>query len=420
MIQAHFVDRLIESALFRTVAPPSIQDIEQAAHDALREHQALVRTRADELRRAEQAAAEAERAYVQIEQDQPYMRRRFAERLEHSLQDLENIQFSHRMSPLIPPLSFADEELAELFTLLSDLPALWRHPNIGPERRKTLVRRIITVIRVTPSPTAWALEIEWAGGARTYMSLATHLGLQEEVKRAHSEGLAASEVLARLNEHAMVRRAGNRAGSPYTEGAIRWLIREKGFQQPFDQKAYPYIRTRLEQGATFRAIAAELNDQDTPHYLGRWTPVRIRGVARLLYKGPLGAAESLRPFPLKERVLALHGSGLVPRQIAAVLREEGALTRRRRPIALIAIHHILRRHGYRSRAATDKHRLAQVITELGPGATAHAIAQRASDLGLRTRYGNAWPEAEIRRKLNGLRRAQRAQDAEQSNLSGFY
>jgi DNA invertase Pin-like site-specific DNA recombinase len=413
MIQAHFVDRLIESVLLRTVAPPSIQDIEQAAHNALREHQALVRTRADELRRAEQAAAEAERAYVQIEHDQPYVKRRLAERLEEALRDLETIHLSHRMNPLVPPLSLNQVELAELSRLLCDLPALWRHQNISPERRKTLVRRVVTVIWVTPSPTAWALEIEWTGGAKTNHHLATHHGLQDEVKRAHSEGLAASEVIGRLNEKGIVRRAGNKAGLPYTEPAIRWLIREKGFQQPFNQAAHPYIRMRLGQGATFCAMAAELNSHGIPHYLGRWTSVRIRGVVRLLYQGPIGQVESFPRFPLQERVLALHDGGLVPHQIVSALRKEGALTRKRRPVTLIAIHHILRRHGHRSRAAIDKHRLNELIKELGPGATARAIAQRAGELGLRTRYGNPWPEAEIRRKLSGRVRRAKKQRGEQ-------
>jgi len=78
MIRASRLDELVEAEVLRALAELSVEAIQLAAREALREHEALVRAQEDEVRRARQAVAEAERAYAPAPATQPHFKERMA------------------------------------------------------------------------------------------------------------------------------------------------------------------------------------------------------------------------------------------------------------------------------------------------------------------------------------------------------
>jgi len=103
MTRSRRIDMVIEGEVLNTLVPPSLDILRNAMREALPEHQAVVRAREDELRRAEHAVAEAERTYDQTSSDHTLLGQRLAGRLEDALRKLTAVRDHHRLHPLIPP-----------------------------------------------------------------------------------------------------------------------------------------------------------------------------------------------------------------------------------------------------------------------------------------------------------------------------
>ena len=226
-VRARFVDKLVESEILKTLNPPSVGAIEEAANATLREYRLQQRAREDELRRAEQAADEAERALVQTDIRQIHVRKRFSDLLESALRRLGEVRAAQLLRPLHPPLTLDNAELEELRKLLESLPTLWHHPHVSPEQRKAVVRRLIKAVHATPATNTWTIEIEWVGGVRTNLELLTVHGVLAEMTRVHADGLTVSEMVEHLNRKGIVRMIGRAAGTPYTEKRLRKWIQER-------------------------------------------------------------------------------------------------------------------------------------------------------------------------------------------------
>jgi DNA invertase Pin-like site-specific DNA recombinase len=289
-VMAHRLDAVVEAEVLATLVPPSLELMKQAAREALGSHDALERGRRDELRRLEATAAAAEHALDETGLDQVYVRRRQTERLEVSLRDFNDRKTFFKLHPLTPPLTLTDVELSELRALVNDLPALWRHPHVSAEQRKAVVRTIIRGVYATPGPETWALEIHWAGEARTEQKLLTDTGTQAQLG-----------------------------------------------------KAVVLIRSRFAEGASAPQIVQELNASQMGQARGPWTERRVRDVIARLQRGVVGGLLLPRRRSISSRVLALDEAGLAPSEIVARLREEGTTTLRHRPVTLAAVQQALRR-----------------------------------------------------------------------------
>lgn len=217
---ARWVDQRVEAAILSTLATPSVEAIRLAAREALREHDGLVRARDDELRRARQGAAEAERAYDQAPSSQPYFKERMSQRLDEALARLKAVEESHRRNPLVPPLTLDDSELAELQALCADLPRLWRHPGVTAEHRKAVVRRVVVAVHVTPTPELLHTEIEWVGGARTQLQISRHRHIARLLRGVYKEGLTDREIVARLRHQGVLQHHGKHVAQPYDTHAV--------------------------------------------------------------------------------------------------------------------------------------------------------------------------------------------------------
>jgi len=171
-LTASRIDALVEAEILQTLSPPSIEHIESLVREALKEHEILLKRRADELRHAERAVADAERFLEHTESGFVNARRRMLQRYDSALRHLEDLRTSHLLKPLVPPLVPSAEEVVALRRLTDSIHILWRHPMVSPIQRKTIARIVIKQIRVIPtSPSRLRLEIEWASGVKSELEI---------------------------------------------------------------------------------------------------------------------------------------------------------------------------------------------------------------------------------------------------------
>jgi DNA invertase Pin-like site-specific DNA recombinase len=361
-IRAFRMDAVIERALLDILSPIALDGLQEAIRQELRQHESLVRGRQDELRRAQQAVAEAERNYVHADPTHVHLKGRLGERADQALRDLEDLQTRHRLQPLIPPLTLDDAMRAELRELVSDLPRLWRHPSVTAERRKAIVRAVIKVIHVTPAPEAWPLEIEWVSGVRTTL----------RVTRADRAPA----------------RPPKRPPGPWRE---------------IDPGAYPFIRNRVATGMALSAIAEALNAAGVPHPRGVW---RIKSVQRAIARLRRGEIPGVEPPPapptLMERIRALYHQGHAPAEIVSELRGQHVQTRHQTLVTREVVYKALERLGLPTHFTIANQAISSHLRAWSPTATPGEIAERLNGLGFTTKLSRPWTPVSVREKLRDL------------------
>jgi hypothetical protein len=369
-IRASVFDAVLEAEILATLEPPSLEVIQDAARAALREHDALRRCREDELRRAEQAVAEAERAYDQADVAHVRLKQRLAERLEQALRQLENVRTHHACNPLVPPLRLDPTELDELRALLTDLPRLWRHPAVSVEERKALVRVVVKSVDVLPDTTRWVATVHWAGGAQSII----------EVARP-----ARPPATSRPKQPRAVKRLDRAACR------VAW------------QAAAPLARAHAELGMKRDRIAEELNALGVPHPSGQWTGRRVIALTVRVNRGQVPGTSPLPPRDhLGARVAELHRQGFTLPEIVAYLQAVGVRTRHRTTIDVNTVSAALRKQGLRTKVVVRGEQVKQLLREHGPRERPIDLAARLNACGLTTRAGRPWTDANVREKLRDL------------------
>ena len=388
-IAAKFIDPLIEEEVLGALKVPSLELVQEAAREALREYESLERGRADELRRAAAAAAESEREFSQTDAvNYPSVKRTLKKRWEEALQAVQVVEEFHRKNPLEPPLTLDGSELERLRQRFDHLPSLWRHPKITAEQRKAVVRTVIKHIVIRPARDVLTLEISWVGGAATTHEVETWRRIGDEIERAYRMGGHPSDIAEELTQRGAFRRLGARGGEPYDGAAVEAVVARRRIQQQLDREAYSYIRTRVLEHASSHTIAAELNEKSIRHRRGQWTPKRVQAaIHRLRHKlirgvDPLPLVQSLRP-----RIEELNDRGLLPKEIVAQINAEGLRNRHRTPITLAAVYGNFRYFGIRPAVVAQNERLNEFLRTNFPVMTMPQLVEHVRQLGFRTRWG---------------------------------
>jgi DNA invertase Pin-like site-specific DNA recombinase len=361
-VVATWVDAIIERLLLETLTPVALDGIQEAVRQELRQIESLERGRHDEVRRAQQTAAEAERAYLDADPAHGHLKKRLADRLDQALQDLERLQSSHRLHPLVPPLIPDDATIAQLRQLLSELPRLWRHPSVTPAQRKAIARAAIKAIHVSPTPASWPLEVEWVGGARTALEL--------------------------------TRQDRTRARPAYVPRRRLW---------PITLTTYQFIRDQVATGTPRRVIVDSLIATGARHPRGPWTLKCVLLAIGRLRKRRVPGVEPPPPLPaLADHIRALYEQGYSPVDIVQQLQSQGTETRYRTAVTLVTVRAAMARLGLRPHSVVRDRLVCAHLLEWGLSTKPAEIASRLNALGLTTMHGRPWTSINVRDKLRDL------------------
>jgi len=141
-IRALQFDAVIEAEVLAALTPHALESLDEAVCEAVREHEALRRTREADLRRADAIVAEAERTYEQTLANQKHAKERLFERWDEALAQRAALRDADRRHPLIPPVGLEANERVDLQHWRTHLPSLCRHPRVSPAQRKRIVRTV--------------------------------------------------------------------------------------------------------------------------------------------------------------------------------------------------------------------------------------------------------------------------------------
>jgi DNA invertase Pin-like site-specific DNA recombinase len=406
-VRSRRLDPLIEREFFERFKPPTVDEIERAFAEDQWQFDALARARDEELRRAERQAAAYERDFLETDAGQRHVKDRLRTLWEAAQRRVEELRAKAVLEPLQQPRTLNDAEAAELRMLLSDLPRLWRHPNVTDQRRKTILRMVIREITINAGRLTWCLTVSWARGDQSELTLPTRHGVQLVAEQQHLIGRTDEEISAALTDVGAFRPCGLHAASPYTAEAARRLVRRVRKRHQLDRRADQHINLRFLEGATYQTIADELNAALIPHYLGRWTRNRVRRAVGRMRRGSFYGLPVLPPpTRLRDDVEALAMKGFDEHEILAELNQRGSLTAARAPLTVTTIRRILKNLGLSSRvrrqgpaAAKRDATIRALWAELQSVA---AVTARANELGIYTRCRKPWRPVGMARKLMAL------------------
>lgn len=294
-IRARRLDVIVERELLKALALPSLEMLQTVARQAAREYEALSRAREAERHRADQRVAELERALSDIDDRHVHRRKYLAERSEEALKQRDTLIQEHERNPLVPPVTADDARLKELRNLLPSVESAWRHPSVTPEQRKHIFRQAVRMIHATRHSDHLEIEIEWAGGARTRITVPTVRTIKTIVEKGYDNGENYAQLSQQLIEVGALTGKGLR---PFTPAAVKKMVTRLRLQVAFDEEAAQFIHRRLSESARYQQIADELNEQGLRHRLGKWTRSRVIQVSKRLRKG---AIYSLEPLPWSPR-----------------------------------------------------------------------------------------------------------------------
>jgi hypothetical protein len=400
-LHASRVDGRVEDEILRRLTPPSQETVQTAVREALREHDALRRAREDELRRAEQAVAEAERAWEQVPESHPLLKQRAADRLEAALQAQSDLREQHRRHPLELPASLTQAEIEELNELLADLPTLWRHPQVQPAQRKQIARMLIARIEVTSVAEALKLDIVWTDGGGTTLEIPRVHHADALIRKLDEDGYSARDIIAELSARGVVQSAGRLPDKPMSLKAVQKCMLRLGLRKPH-LRAYALICERASQGTRYRAIADELNRKGLRHRNGDWTWKRVNGIVGYVRRGGVPGLTLPKPSRLIDQVLDLHDQGLFPLEIAARLHADGTCRASSLDVTANSVSAALRSAGVKSQGALHAEQVGPVLRTHGSAEPADMLACRLNELGLKTVQGRRWTTRAVARALAGL------------------
>ncbi len=400
-VHASRVDGRVEEEILHRLTPPSKETIQKAVREAFREHDARRRAREDDLRHAEQAVAEAERAWEHVPETHPLLKQRAADRLEAALRAQSDVREKHRRHPLEPPTALTQSEIDELNELLADLPTLWRHPQVEPAQRKQIARMLIARIDVTPVAEALKLDIVWSDGDGTTLEIPRVHHADALIRKLQEDGYSARDITTELNARGIVQSAGRLPDKPLNLKAVQTCLLRLGIRKAH-LRAYALICERAAQGIRYRAIADELNRKGLRHRNGDWTWKRVNGIVGYIRRGGVPGLTLPKPSRLIDQVLDLHDQGLFPLEIAARLHADGRCRASSLDVTANSVSAALRSAGVKSQGALHAEKVEAFLSTYGTAGPANMLASRLNELGLRTVQGRRWTTKAVAKALASL------------------
>jgi DNA invertase Pin-like site-specific DNA recombinase len=339
-VQAKRLDPLVEAAVFERLKPATIDEINREFEEDLRQHEAIMRARDEELRRAERHAAELEREYLAIGAEHRHVKDRVRTLWEETRARVGELKLRAVLEPAMPPERLSDLEMEELRELVSDLPRLWRHPSVTPVQKKTVLRLLVDGIVLSFAENKLEVTIQWAAGGSDRVTALSAAGAATLAEERHRSGRPRAEIAAALTAAGAVPRPGD---TGYSVRAARDLVQRIRRERGFVERAYRLIQERFLAADPYREIARKLNEAGIPHLLNIWNTGSVgRAVRRMQKSSVVGLPVLQRPTRMRDEVQRLAKERADAAEILSRLRATNCLTYHRQQPTLKTVQQFLR------------------------------------------------------------------------------
>jgi DNA invertase Pin-like site-specific DNA recombinase len=248
------LEQLVRDLVLEVVTPASLELSVRAAEECERERAALDRQWRLRLERAAQDVNRAFRQYNAVEPENRLVARTLERSWEEALLAQRTLEEEYHRFQQTQPLRLSAAERAEIETLASNLPAIWRAPRTSVMEKRQIVRRLLerVVVRAPSSTQEVTVQLHWAHGTvtehqvtrpvRGWKQVTGATDLCQRVQESRAAGWTSQRIAEELNK------AGHRTphGQLFTAASVRKLIERSG-PHTSDRKPRSHS-ARKEQG----------------------------------------------------------------------------------------------------------------------------------------------------------------------------
>jgi hypothetical protein len=190
------------------------------------------------LERVRYEAERAERQYSMVEPENRLVARSLEKTWESKLTEHRSLLEEFDRHERDRPTQLTPDEVNNIRKLATNLPALWSAPSTTAEERKSIVRIILSEVRVTiEADSEWAtFQALWVGGHETthkvkrpvakLSQLQGYDNIMNEVKRLRADGFTARQIAEKINGAGWRTPTGR---SPFNERLIHAMLARHGF-----------------------------------------------------------------------------------------------------------------------------------------------------------------------------------------------
>jgi len=217
------IDQAVVEVFLDAIRPAGLEALKKVEEQWQADHEALKKSWALQVEKAEYEAGRAERQFQAVEPENRVVARELERRWNEKLTELERVrQQSQAAQQRAAPLSEA--ELLRARQLAQDVEQVWQSPTTTNRDRKRLLRCLIEEVQLTTEDQCYRVRILWKGGAvsdrqleRRAAGVATKTAADTiELVRELAREFDDSQIARILNRQG--RRTG--LGNPFTQSNV--------------------------------------------------------------------------------------------------------------------------------------------------------------------------------------------------------
>ncbi len=248
-IQAREVDQLVEQQLLLALEPASIELSMSAIGEIENEQRRLERHWQQRLERANHTAERAQRQYQMVEPENRLVARSLEASWEKALSELEKLQEEHARFNLNRRSEISDNDLSNIQSLASSIPALWHAKTTTNQQRKTVARQLIdsVTLNIHNNSDVVALQVDWNGGFESHhefrRSVLSYSQMQDfdrllvRLRELRKTGATAAAIAAKLNDEGF----RTARGKSFQAITVQTLMSRRDFTADKDQLVDPQL-----------------------------------------------------------------------------------------------------------------------------------------------------------------------------------
>jgi len=285
------IDEAIGRLVLQTLQPLTLELSLSVAQD-LEAERALVMAQWEQ--RLERARYEAERAYRQYNAVEPENRlvvRQLERQWETALQAEAALKLEYERAAARQSVPLTEAEREAIHRLASDIPGLWHAPTTTSAERQAVVRQLIeqVVIRLEGASERIAVDVHWAGGHRTSLTvirpvarveqLSYYPELVHRVAQLRNDGQTVSAIAQILTKQGWRPAQG---GDTFSDSSVRRILARRDARRLVER---PRISEGIPKAANEWTTDEIIDALDMPRVtLYGWIKKGLVKARRVLYQ----------------------------------------------------------------------------------------------------------------------------------------
>lgn len=173
-IVGRFIDEAVGDLLVQAVSPLALEVALTVQQELERRTQEVDRMRRQQVDRAQYEAELAQRRYVRVDPDNRLVADSLEADWNHKLRALSAAQEEYERQSKVDGVALTEMQRAEVTSLATDFPRLWRDPSVPMQERKRMVRLMVEDVTLLRGDNVVA-HVRFRGGATRTLELARPL-----------------------------------------------------------------------------------------------------------------------------------------------------------------------------------------------------------------------------------------------------